>query len=97
MDRFLIVKPKEDYRLFGTGIQVTKGDRYAVIPALNQPDNENKIFLLHDPSGGSQISYYDVEYCMGFLLNKDDVEIINDDADCDDLRCEEILFDDAEY
>ena len=96
MDKFLIVKPKEDYSLLGTGMQVTKGKCYAAIPALNQP-NKNQYFLLHDPSGGNQITDNDIEYCLGFLLQPDDIVIINDDADHDDLRYEDILIDDNEY
>ena len=95
MDTFLIVEPKDDFRLLGTGIELTKGDQYVAIPALNQPD-KSQFFILCDPKGGNQVTHDDIEYCIGFLLAPQDIDIIDHDVDYDDLRHAGILIDDIQ-
>ena len=68
------VKPKLSYKLLGTDIKLNKNKTYNYITAINQPDykKEGKIFILEN---GTE------ENSFGFLLNKNEYEVINANAD----------------
>jgi hypothetical protein len=67
-----LVRPKEDYKLLGTDIQLDKTQEYHAIHATNQPDWEARcaIFVLeHGLEQGAS---------LGFLLEGDDYEIVDE-------------------
>lgn len=77
---YLAVRPNEDYSLLGTFVVLNKEHTYAAIPASNQPlpEKETHLFLLFSGNGDWTLDEYDLEHCIGFMLARKEVEIIEE-------------------
>lgn len=59
----MLVRPKMNYKLLGTGIQLSKDRVYEAVVATNQPDHEEKGLI----------------FCDEVLLEAGEYEIIEED------------------
>ena len=62
MSDIMLVRPKMDYKLLGTGIQLSKSKVYEAVVATNQPDYEKREAI----------------FCGEVLLEKGEYEIVNE-------------------
>jgi hypothetical protein len=86
---YSLVKPHDDYSLLGTTVVLDSGHWYVSTPATNQPDSDNKIFIIYSASGDWEVDEDEIDHCMGFLLTLDEVEEDEDEEPTDDI--EEII------
>ena len=82
---YRIASPNDDYRQLGTFVELDSESWYLVTPATNQPDPEGKWFVVYAGQGDWEIDYDDLEMCLGFMLEDDDLEFHDETFDEDQL------------
>ena len=65
--------------LLGTSVRLNSDDWYLSVPASNQPDPDTKLFVLYAVDGSWDVDEDDIDYCMGFLLDHEELEFADDD------------------
>ena len=68
----IVVRPRSDFRLLGSGISVSSSKTYTAIDAINQPNWESRglVFVLDAEGDTGNI---------GFLLDKHDYVVVEND------------------
>jgi hypothetical protein len=68
----IVVRPRSDFRMLGSGISVSSSKTYTAIDAVNQPDWKTRglVFIL-DAEGDTTN--------LGFLIDKHDYVVVDDD------------------
>lgn len=63
------VRPRNDFKMLGTQIQVSKDKIYDAVPATNQPNWESRglVFIINAEGDTTE---------LGFLLDSTDYEVI---------------------
>lgn len=84
MDTYYIAQPEQKFIMMGSSVELDDSSWYLVLHASNQPDNEKKYFVVFVGDGYWGVEDHDdVDMCIGFLLNAD--ELVFQDETYDDL------------
>ena len=66
---YYIAQPKQNFKLYGTMVELDDSNWYLILHANNQPDNQNKYFVIYIADGHWEIEDHgDVDGCTGLLL-----------------------------
>lgn len=82
---YRLVRPITDFALLGTRVRLDSHAWYLSVPASNQPNPNDKLFIIYAENGNWEIERDDVEYCLGFLLQHEEVEFA-DEEELEDLE-----------
>lgn len=84
MMKYYFVNPVSEFSMMGTNVELNRRSTYLAIEATNQPDPEDKFFVIYSGDGEWQVDVDDIEHCLGFLLERDELIFLGEGSEMTD-------------